>query len=155
MSSSSMQWGAWASIGMVADNAAVHRAMQRSGVGMLQPCQGLAAMQQLLGAAAGQAVAQLAAIPFAWQRFMQQQRNAAAFFYGEHKLEEAQHRPQLTLLGGSQPAAKHQAAAAVPPLEQLLARVLAALAAVHGSSIDPQQPLVQAGLDSLGGRHYG
>ena len=150
LSSSSVQWGAWASIGMVADNAAVHRAMQRSGVGMLDPCQGLAAMQQVLGAAAGQAVAQLAAIPFVWQRFMQQQRNAAAFFYGEHKLEEVQHRPQLALLSGSQPATQQHKAAAVSPLEHLLAQVLAALAAVHGSSIDPQQPLVQAGLDSLG-----
>ena len=150
LSSSSVQWGAWASIGMVADNAAVHRAMQRSGVGMLQPCQGLAAMQHLLVAATGQAVAQLAAIPFVWQRFMQQQRNANAFFYGEHRVEEVQHRPQLALLGGSHPATKQHSAAAAPPLEQLLQQVLAALAAVHGSSIDPQQPLVQAGFDSLG-----
>ena len=163
LAASSVQWGAWGSIGMVADNAAVHRAMQRSGVGMLQPWQGLAAMQQLLAGAAGPAAAaaaQLAAIPFVWPRFMQQQRHAVAFLYGEHlpaqqnglpllppaAVPAHQQQPFSTASG----AASTAAAPAIPSQEEVLQQVLSVVTAVHGSAVDPQQPLVQAGLDSLG-----
>lgn len=146
-----MQWGAWAAIGMVAGNTAVHRAMERSGVGMLQPHAGLAAMQLLVGSVAASAAAQLAAIPFVWQRFMRAPRNAAAFFYAEHA-QAAEFLHPVAALPAPRPAAAPSAAAAAPlPLpDEVLQRVLAAVAAVHGSSVDPQQPLLQAGLDSLG-----
>ncbi len=145
LTSSSIQWGAWGGIGMVASNAAVHRAMQRSGVGMLQPRQGLAAMRQLLDSVA--AAPQLAAIPFVWGRFMQAARNAAAFFYGEHT-QQAGGSP-----AGQPPAPQQAEAAAQPALSEadLLAQVLAVVAAVHGEAVESQQPLLQAGLDSLGG----
>lgn len=141
-----MQWGAWAAIGMVASNTTVQRAMHRSGVGMLQPRQGLAAMRQLLGSAA--APPQLAAIPFVWSRFMLAARNASAFLYGEH----LQHASGSSVLPLPEPAQQQQrsAAAAVSSEAELLEQILSAVAAVHGSAIEPQQPLLQAGLDSLG-----
>ena len=155
LSSTSVQWGAWAAIGMVADNAAVQRAMLRSGVGMVQPLQGLATLKQvLLSGSASAAPSQLAAIPFHWERFMQQRRNAAAFFYGEHASERQQlpaaHPPPGW--AAAVPAATLQLATVrtVPPVEQLLQQVLSVVAAVHGAEVAPHQPLVQAGLDSLG-----
>ena len=147
LTSSSVQWGAWASIGMVASNTAVHRAMHRSGVGMLQPQQGLAAMRQLLDSPA--ATPQLAAIPFVWSRFMQAARDALTFFYGEH----LQHTCSAQMPAVPHPPpqlAVEQPAALVPSEAELLAQVLAAMEAVHGSEVEPQQPLLQAGLDSLG-----
>lgn len=153
----SVQWGAWAAIGMVAGSAAVHRAMDRMGVAMLQPTQGLAAMQALLGAPAAATPAQLAAIPFTWRRFLRAPRHAAAFFYGEHAAElgepETQQQPLLLAAPAAihaAPAAAAPAAAAVPSQSEVLQQVLAVVAAVHGASLDPQQPLLQAGLDSLG-----
>ena len=152
LTSASVQWGAWAAIGMVATNVAVHRAMQRSGVGMLRPVQGLAAMQQLLDSQAAEPL--LAAIPFAWDRFMRAPRSAAAFFYGEHLAAPAAPASDNAAWQGQgrqqQAVAPAAGAAAVPSREELLAQVLAAVVAVHGSAVDPQQPLLQAGLDSLG-----
>ena len=166
LTASTAQWGAWAAIGMVATNTAVHRAMQRSGVGMLQPAAGLAAMHALLAAPAARATAQLAAIPFAWRRFMQAPRNAAAFYYGEHLPADAADGQRaaagahLALPGGAaglpvafgQPGAAVAAApaVAVPSPKEVLQRVLAVVAAVHGAALEPGQPLVAAGLDSLG-----
>ncbi len=138
---------------------------------MLQPAQGLAAMQQLVtaGTAAGAAV--LAVIPFDWQRFMQQPAKSAAFFYGEHRQElppqASATSPSLPLLlaasatVASMPGRRNTmpplaadapaaASAALPSEEGVLQLVLRALEEVHGCSFSPQQPLVQAGLDSLG-----
>lgn len=162
MPGSSVQWGAWTGLGMAATNTAVHRAMQRSGVGMLQPAQGLAVLQQLAAALPTNAPAHVAAIPFAWQQFMQAPRNAAAFFYAEHQ-QEAQQPDEcpLRLLPASNAAAQLgrpaalAAATAPPPLEHVLQQVLDAVAGIHGSAVDPQQALVQAGLDSLGEREGG
>ena len=155
LASTSVQWGAWAAIGMVAENAAVQRAMLRSGIGMVQPLQGLATLKHvLLSGSASASPSQLAAIPFHWERFMQQRRNAAAFFYAEHVSEQqplpAAHSPPVW--AAAVPAAALQLASvrAVPPVEQLLQRVLSLVALVHGAEVAPHQPLVQAGLDSLG-----
>ena len=157
-----MQWGAWVSIGMVAGNVAVHRAMRRSGVGMVRPRQGLQAMQQLLSSASsGACPAQLAAIPFAWRAFLVAPRNANAFFYGEHLLavQQLQQQQQQPLSGAQSLAAVLERRAtmpaalpAVPSAGRVLQQVLVALLAVHGSALDAHQPLVQAGLDSLGER---
>lgn len=160
-----MQWGAWAGLGMVAHNAAVHRAMQRSGVGMLQPPQGLAAVQQVVIAGAAAA---LAVIPFDWQRFMRQPAHAAAFFYAEHRqvLPQQAAEQGLLLLAASAavantPGWRHAmpplslaepaaGAAPLPSGEEVLQLVLQALEDVQGGPMGAQQPLVQAGLDSLG-----
>lgn len=171
LAGSSLQWGAWAGIGMVADNAAVHRAMQRSGVGMLQPWQGLTAIQQLVTAGAVGGCPALAVIAFDWQRFMQQPARAALFFYGEHHQALP---PPATAQGPSLPlllaasatvastpgwqntmrplaaAAPAAAPAALPSQDGVLQLVLQVLEEVHGGPVGPQQPLVQAGLDSLG-----
>ena len=144
-----VQWGAWAEVGMVASNAAVHRAMERAGVGMVAPVKGLAVMSLLL-ASNGQP-ALLAAIPFAWARFMTMRHNAGLLFYAEfqHKAEQRQVAEQQQQHHQQLPAAQ-RAAAAVPTPAQLLPLVLAAVASVHGAAVDAHQPLVQAGLDSLG-----
>ena len=154
---------------MVASNTAVHRAMERSGVGMLQPAQGLSMLQQLAAALPTRAPSKLAAIPFSWQRFMQLQRNASAFFYAEYyQIGEAFVDCTPCLLSGSNSealvwqqsdrqtalAAATAAATTTPPVpsvKQVLQQVTDAIAGIQGGSIDPQQPLVQAGLDSLGG----
>ena len=142
-----VQWGAWADVGMVASNAAVHDAMLRAGVGLVQPRQGMAVVQALLAGRPGSAgAAVLAFIPFLWGRFMQQPGNARLPYYAEFA-----GRAAAVAAPGSMPLVQPAAAAAaVPPLEHLLAQALQAVAAVSGASVEPQQPLVQAGVDSLG-----
>jgi len=53
-----VQWGAWAAVGMAAASAAALTRIQRSGMGIIPPATGLAALQQLLSAA-GPATAQV------------------------------------------------------------------------------------------------
>ncbi len=152
----SVQWGAWSDIGMVASNQAVHRAMERSGVSMVTPQQGLRLMLGLLrsgdtGRVSGGLVA---AIPFLWQRFMQQPKNTAMPFYGEF----AAQAPALGEIGamheerGSATRADRGSAAAASlcSIEEVADRVARAVAAVNGGEVGPATPLVQAGIDSLG-----
>jgi hypothetical protein len=46
----SVQWGAWAGAGMAANDAQTAARVERLGLGMVQPAQGLAALQQVLRA---------------------------------------------------------------------------------------------------------
>ena len=45
---SSVQWGAWSGVGMVASNKAVLARMQRGGIGSVTPAAGLAVLSTLL-----------------------------------------------------------------------------------------------------------
>ena len=56
LAGSSVQWGAWAGVGMAHGNAMVLARVERSGLGVVQPARGLAALQAVLG---GSASAQL------------------------------------------------------------------------------------------------
>ena len=53
-----MQWGAWSSIGMAASNQALLARIQRSGMGVLAPRAGLAALHAVLGMPSTSQVAQ-------------------------------------------------------------------------------------------------
>ncbi len=46
-----VQWGAWASVGMAAASAAALARIRRSGMGVITPAAGLALLQRLLSAA--------------------------------------------------------------------------------------------------------
>ena len=46
-----MQWGAWAAVGMAATSATALARIRRSGMGVIEPSNGLAALQRLLSAA--------------------------------------------------------------------------------------------------------
>lgn len=68
LAATSMQWGAWGSTGM----AVVHRLLPRiikSGLGVLAPAQGVAALAGVLRAASAPP-AQLVVSPFEWPKLM-------------------------------------------------------------------------------------
>jgi hypothetical protein len=172
--SSSLQWGAWATVGMVAGSAAVHRAMKRAGLGMVQAPKGLSVLARQLAACCrcagsgggGAPAAALAAISFEWREFLRAPRHAAAFFYAGHlpaaaaASEAAGEAPAAHASGASaaerrrrrQQQQQQQGGSRVAPpsLQEVLQQVLAAVAAVHGGCVEPEQPLAAAGLDSLG-----
>lgn len=133
----------------------LQRAMARSGIGMVTPAVGLGALAALLTTGAT-TPAVTAAIPFRWGRFMRQPRNRALPLFEEFALPEPTTQPAPA---AAVPAVGHPAvaaapaeppAAAVPSLADVLSVVLAAVAAVNGEGVGEDQPLVQAGLDSLG-----
>ena len=178
----SVQWGAWAEGGMAAANAATAKAVERMGMRMIAPEQGVGAIEALMlsrGMAALPAVT--AAVPFCWGRFIQ--RLAAgttasmfAAFEGEAAAEIANEQSaapgllarrasivpamEATNLRTAVPgrrrvrAAKRAAlgtvAGADPGKEFMVAQVQEAVASVLGSAVGLDDPLMAAGLDSLG-----
>ena len=60
---SSIQWGAWSSVGMAHGNTAVLASVEKSGLGVVAPARGLAALQAVLS---GSASAQL--VQVRWRR---------------------------------------------------------------------------------------
>jgi hypothetical protein len=76
---SSIQWGAWSGGGMAAGEASTAARVERLGMSLIQPQQGLQALSQVLHSSSisirGGVVA---AIPFNWPRFLSQRKAAAA-----------------------------------------------------------------------------
>ena len=60
-----VQWGAWASVGMAAQSAAVLARIERSGMGVIKPAAGLQLLHALLSSSV-QTAPQVLANPFAW-----------------------------------------------------------------------------------------
>lgn len=67
----SVQWGAWVEGGMAAGNAATAKAVERLGMAMIAPDQGVGAIQALLLRSTVSAPPPVtAAVPFRWGRFI-------------------------------------------------------------------------------------
>jgi 3-oxoacyl-(acyl-carrier-protein) synthase/acyl carrier protein len=153
LAGSSVQWGAWAEVGMAHGNAAVLARVERSGLGVVQPGGGLGALRAVLvGAAAGRLV-QAIASPFSFDRLL-------------HGLEETPYIfSEVTAAGGGDVAAAaagFSGALGAPPLlpaapaaaAQVDAAALAeeigrVVAGMLGADVSGGQPLMEAGLDSL------
>ena len=158
---------------MAGHDASTRARVERTGLGLVETDAGLAALEGLMLQAAAAMPAQAAAVPIRWPRFLQQQfkgtappmfaafadqaavvatmapaaaaRSAVARPAPTKKAEKPKkhkQRAQASPAAGSQSAADREAF--------MLQQVQEAVAAVLGtSSIDPQQPLMEAGLDSL------
>ncbi len=147
LSSTSVQWGAWAGAGMAAQDARTAARIERMGMGMMQPAQGLAALEGALGSiwVSGPAPAVLAATPFSWQRFL-------ARLPAAHGLSSEFAAPAERAVAGRAAvgAAGGGRRAAGPSLADIERRVGATVAAVVGQDVATEVPLMEAGLDSLG-----
>ena len=192
----SIQWGAWAEGGMAAGNAATAKAVERLGMRMIAPDQGVGAIQALMllhGIAALPAVT--AVVPFRWVRFIQRlgggplppmfaafEAEAAADTAkeqtaaragpaalpaaieeaaGDADVKSSRHRrssPRRRIAAASRRPVKIAAAAAAGTAasdaaaskEYMVAQVQEAVASVLGSAVGLDDPLMAAGLDSLG-----
>ena len=147
----SIQWGAWAEGGMAAANAGTAKAVERMGMGMVAPEAGMGAMQALLLMGDALQLTVAAAVPFRWPKFMARQRSVppmfepyAAFWAGGGAASEA--GAVAAPAGRVAPVA----AAAAVSQEVLAAQVQEAVGGVLGSSVGGDEPLMAAGLDSLG-----
>jgi hypothetical protein len=143
----SVQWGAWAGGGMAAADAQTAARVERMGMSLISPAAGLAALESsVFGIACSipSAPPTVAAVPFLWPQFVQRQlqRGVDISFFGEFS--------EGLIAAG-------QAAEAGPAAEQPAVSLDAVKAAVHssvqevlGSTVADDQPLMAAGLDSLG-----
>jgi NADPH:quinone reductase-like Zn-dependent oxidoreductase/acyl carrier protein len=146
----SVQWGAWAGGGMASKETASR--VERMGMGMILPDNGLAVLTGLLGAARQQtASAVVAAAPFNWPRFTQRVKNPTSLF--ENFFVASSEKDSTTGAAAAIStgiAGTSLVVTAAVSAEALAAQVAAAAAAVLGGQVSSNASLMEAGLDSLG-----
>lgn len=148
--STSVQWSAWSGAGMASNDASTKARVERTGLGMVGAGAGLAAMSGLLRQRPATAPSALAAVPFRWDRFIQNKyRGQAPPMFEEFAVAAA----AVTVPAAApQPGAASGAVAAVPGVnheQYILGVINESVRSVLGADVDPSQPLMAAGLDSL------
>ena len=153
LTSTSIQWGAWAGSGMAGNDAQTRARVERSGLGLVEIPAGLAALQGLLLTGS---LALVAAVPIRWERFLAKQFVGqpppvfAAFSRPAAATAPQLGDPAFSAASGGAPAAPAAGLSAAQRGALVLEQVQDAVRAVLGTtdtSID--QPLMAAGLDSL------
>ena len=137
---------------MAAQDRSTALRVQRMGMAMIEPAEGLAALRRLVCAEPAPAV--VAGVPFLWDGLaaQQQQRGTAAApsLYSEFVRSSSSSGAS----SGARPVPALAAVAATPAAASraaVLADVLAVLRGILGSAdISASEPLMAAGLDSLG-----
>ena len=161
---SSIQWGGWAGGGMAGADASIAARLARMGMALIDPKQGLAALAGVLQNASTVVAAppaQLTVVPFVWDKFLKApgQAQPANIFEEFTSLVKPQSKSQ-PLSAASVAASSSAALSASAPsmtaltteqrLAHLTAEIASAVASVLGSEVPPSEPLMAAGLDSLG-----
>jgi acyl carrier protein len=154
---SSMQWGAWAGAGMAANDAGTAARVERTGMALLPPQQGLSVLEGMLAPAQQLTVPPplLAASAFAWDKFMRRFGPAAPAFFSE--FAAAPTGASSAPAGGSSLQKQQRGAAgagsglsAADRKAAVQAQVQEAVRSIMGADISADEPLMAAGLDSLG-----
>ena len=130
-----IQWGAWAGVGMGVADRSTEQRQKRIGVGMISARSGLSMLAAILSDAARTCV--VAAVPFRWSEIATK-KPIPPFL----SLMVDVHAPEEAVAEGSGDASL-TAASIEPTVETIVAGIL-------GAPVERDQPLMSAGLDSLG-----
>ena len=131
---SSVQWGAWASVGMAAKSPAVLARIRRSGMGAIEPAAGLAALHAILSKTSTSAA--VIANPFEWSRLLEKASPLPPVF--------AEHAPEAFRAAAAAPAKRQQRVAATVIVQTRDALLGEIQSIVHGK-LGPEV-LVSPGL---------
>ena len=144
----------------MAADAVVARRVQRTGLALLQPAAGLAGLHTVLSALANPhaAAALVAVVPVDWSIILRASDGSSPPAFFEDVAAEVPSTASSDAGGpavGSQlpaaiEAAVLPAAASLATTEAVHAAVLEAARSILGATLLPDQPLMEAGLDSLG-----
>jgi acyl transferase domain-containing protein/acyl carrier protein len=155
-----IQWGAWAAVGMAAGNRKAQENLKAIGFAMIDPANGLKAMNSVTGGSTMPSAVYLAS-PIDWHVIRQQQgsprmssllksylacipANAEVFPPSSTvAIAPLQHTKLI--------ASQYVSGANMAPLklEDIQSDLANAVALVIGSKVDPAQPFTEAGVDSL------
>jgi len=157
---SSIQWGGWAGGGMAGGDAGTAARLARMGMPLITPSQGLAALASVLSSHSMQASSScMAAVPVVWSTFLTrfQKKHQAVFSEFVASPQSTAAVPDLPPPASTQSLAAHTMTAVTRPAEQagisrdvVHSQVQSAIQAVLGEVVGDMQPLMAAGLDSLG-----
>ena len=153
----SVQWGAWAGAGMAAGDASTAARVERTGMALLQPQQGLGVLEGMLVAQpAAAAASQLTASAFVWSRFLHRfgAPSAVPALFAEVAGAVAAPAGQADAAAAGRSAAAGGAAGGRLRVADRRAGVVAqveeAVKNILGATVAAEEPLMAAGLDSLG-----
>jgi len=144
--STSVQWGAWAEVGMVSEAKAVHRSMERAGIAMISPCNGLVALAKIILSGTNTSI--ITAIPFNWERFLLTTPGQSHLFEEFRTLSGAP-RQQAQDVSPRRRESSQDMVKSMPP-QNIQVVVEGCVRSVLDGPVDPNKPLIQAGLDSIG-----
>ena len=159
-SSTSIQWGAWAGSGMASQDRATLRTVERMGMVLIEPDQGLAALHAVFTNSLPAPV--MSAIPFNWSGMVQQAaliRAPVPALFADFTAELETNGDKGVDVGVGVAAAGNDAArrgkgAAMDAMAYqayVAGEVNAAVNGILGAgSVGPNDALMAAGLDSLG-----
>jgi acyl carrier protein len=142
----SVQWGAWSGAGMASGDAQTAARVERMGMSLISPAAGLAALEVVLGRQAAHSSGPIiSAVPFLWPQFLQrqQQRNADISVFSEF-VPAAQASAHAN---NGEPAGGAPAGMSLAAVKEL---VFSLVQEVLGAPVADDEPLMAAGLDSLG-----
>ena len=152
----SINWGPWGDSGMAANlNARNHDRLTAQGVSTIAPEQGMQVLEQLVG----QSLAQVGVLPFEWSVFTQQlNSNRQLSLFSELICEATPQEEEETKQPSAQKNELLQRLKDLPTdkrkelmVDYLLERVTQVLALPISHRPDPNQSLIEQGLDSLMG----
>ena len=164
----SVQWGAWGGgAGMASGDAATLARLSRMGMGALAPEQGLSVLEAVLrhavlrGGLPGGALPLVAASPFVWERFLPAASHGSPFFdafaiaagavVGDDTGGAAGRAgPVSGTDGGGVAAGRPLAGTASEQRAFVASTVSAVVRGLLGADVGEDEPLMEAGLDSLG-----
>ena len=145
IAATSMQWGAWAGAGMAVQDASTAARLERLGMGLVSISSGLQALAAAVGSGSssgGSGV--LAAVPFRWQQFVAAARKPLPHLFSAYSPAEAAASDSR----GTAAAPAGLLAAVDTAVVQ--AAVQEAVRSILGADVCDSEPLMAAGLDSLG-----
>jgi NADPH:quinone reductase-like Zn-dependent oxidoreductase/3-oxoacyl-(acyl-carrier-protein) synthase/acyl carrier protein len=142
----SVQWGAWASAGMATQDRSTAMRLQRLGLGLIQVESGLNALEASLKSSTS-SVSVVAAVPFLWLQFIQAAKKPLAPIFAEFETASA---TRLNEGSSSTAGVISSPVTAAVDVVVVHSNVQDAVSRILGSVVSASQPLMAAGLDSLG-----
>ena len=139
VSSSSVQWGAWAGAGMASNDASTQMRVERTGMGLLEPSQGLEVLGGIILSSRYEAVT--AVNVFVWDKLAKRFKTERPELF-KNFIISSESKKQASQPSGSSGA--HISA------ETIQSEVMDAIKNIIGSEVPVEESLMSAGLDSLG-----
>jgi acyl transferase domain-containing protein/acyl carrier protein len=151
VASSSVQWGAWAEVGMAYGNVAVLTRVEKSGLGLVYPAPGLAALSAVLAESPSGRLVHTLASPFDFSLLLKGLPEIPPIFNAV--LENGSDESEVVASGAenwqSSTVATTTAPVALAAVATITEDIQRAVSTMLGSDIPPSKPFMEAGLDSL------
>lgn len=153
----SLQWGAWAGAGMAAQDASTAARITRLGMSLITPHQGLVVLNSILSQPSAFSTV-IAAVPFNWSELIRQAGGQLPTFLSEAASRTRSNIHSTISLSKSPPTKDTSFIDNIPlpqhddgsSVARILTVVNTAVEGLLGQPVSADEPVMAAGLDSLG-----